>query len=128
MISAKNKTYEVDIWMGLNPGYDKPDGFIEGHNELVKVRDICQKYVEGGLCVTLTKTTFVYTGGNEPGVRIGLINYPRFPVENRVVLNHAMKLAEILMDELKQFRCTVMDSEMTYVCKNEFMPSMYEDR
>lgn len=33
-----------------------------------------------GLCVTVEPTTYIYTGGEEPGFVVGLLNYPRFPV------------------------------------------------
>lgn len=32
-----------------------------------------------GLCVTIEPTTFIYTGGEEDGFVVGLVNYPRFP-------------------------------------------------
>lgn len=32
-----------------------------------------------GLCVTIEPTTFIYTGGEEQGYVVGMINYPRFP-------------------------------------------------
>lgn len=35
--------------------------------------------IDVGLCVTVTPTTYVYTGGSETGVCVRLINYPRFP-------------------------------------------------
>ncbi len=45
-----------------------------------KATQFCQSFCDAkGLCVTVTETLYVYTGGREPGVRIGLINYPRFP-------------------------------------------------
>lgn len=41
---------------------------------------ICQRYCDAqGLCVTVEPCVYVYTGGQEDGVRVGLINYPRFP-------------------------------------------------
>ena len=44
-----------------------------------RIEDICRKYcMDMGLCVTIEKLEFIYTGGAEGGVRIGLINYPRF--------------------------------------------------
>lgn len=107
------KTYEVNIWIGLREGYHGKEFPI---NDL---DDICQDYVKCGLCVTVSPTKFIYTDGSENGVKIGLINYPRFPSTNRAVLNHAIQLAKLLMKTLKQYRCTVMDSTNTYLLDSE---------
>jgi hypothetical protein len=66
-------------------------------------RQACARYcTEIGLCVTVTPTTFVYTGGAEEGVCVRLINYPRFPepVEERMA--KAAALAELLVEALCQ--------------------------
>lgn len=50
--------------------------FIAG--DFDEARDLCRAFCdEEGLCVTVTPTTYVYTGGEEDGVIVGLINYPR---------------------------------------------------
>lgn len=46
--------------------------------------DVATQWLRGearraGLCVTIEPTLFVYTGGEETGYRVGLLNYPRFP-------------------------------------------------
>jgi len=38
-----------------------------------------RRFCMRGFCATLTKTSFVYTGGREEGFLVGVINYPRFP-------------------------------------------------
>lgn len=55
-----------------------------------------------GLCVTVTPTTYIYTGGEEAGYVVGLINYPRFPMEDDEILGRARQLGQILMDETFQ--------------------------
>lgn len=55
-----------------------------------------------GLCVTVTPTAFVYTGGEEVGIAIGLVNYPRFPVAAGEVYERAKQLAIVLRDGLFQ--------------------------
>ena len=122
MVKARGDTYEVDIWIGLCPGYNNAATF-----PIEKVYEICQEYVEKGLCVTVTKTKFIYTGGSEAGVCIGLINYPRFPTENREVLYDAKELAVILMKELCQFRCTIITADKTYLIENESMSEEFKD-
>ncbi len=55
-----------------------------------------------GLCVTVTPTTYVYTGGSEEGFRVGLINYPRFPKEPGEIRDVAERLAQFLRPCLQQ--------------------------
>ena len=53
------------------------DIFIAGDG--AEARRICRAYcMEVGLCVHVADWDFIYTGGAERGVRVGLINYPRF--------------------------------------------------
>jgi len=123
MIESKLKTFYADIYLGLQEGYG--EGLIHTSEN---VKNICQKYVEKGLCVTLTLTEFIYTGGREPGVIIGLINYPRFPSSMGEVLSEANNLAHILMEELKQFRCTIVTPQKTYLLSNDNMPEEFQDK
>lgn len=70
--------------------------YISGPIE--KIKDICREYcLLWGLCVTVEPTTFIYSGGEEAGVVIGLINYPRFPSEPSRVKVTAISLARILL-------------------------------
>lgn len=68
------------------------------------VREFCD---EEGLCVTISPTSYIYTGGHEEGIRVGLINYPRFPktpAELRVI---ATRLAYRLRGALLQDSFTI---------------------
>jgi len=55
-----------------------------------------------GLCVTVSAETFIYTGGEEEGVRIGFVNYPRFPSDLPTIQDRAVALAEQLVVDLCQ--------------------------
>lgn len=54
------------------------------------------------MCVTVTPTKYVYTGGDEDGVIVGLINYPRFPKYFHDLFSIAEELAEKLCIDLGQ--------------------------
>jgi len=83
---------------------------------------VCQAYVnEVGLCVTITETTYVYTGGSEPGVAVGLIHYPRFPSSPETIHGHAEELAKRLRATYQQCGVTVVASGRT-----KWMPSQEE--
>jgi hypothetical protein len=60
-----------------------------------------------GMCVSIEKCGFVYTGGYEEGVAIRLINYPRFPSEKSDIKDQAVKIAEAVMLETGQGSCTI---------------------
>lgn len=62
-----------------------------------------------GLCVTVEPTTFIYTGGEESGYMMGLINYPRFPSNPANIRERAMQLASMLLAETYQHSALVMD-------------------
>jgi len=112
VISAKSFT--AQIWMGFKEGYD---GKIHTMEELKK---ICKDYVnDAKLCVTLTPTEFIYVDGDEPGAMIGLIQYPRFIVSEEELKKIAIKLAKIIMLAFKQFRCTIVTNDTTFMLEND---------
>lgn len=99
MITKTCPTYTVDICMA-------------GDIECAKV--VCREFCFAvGLCVTVTPTTYVYTGGAEEGFKVGLINYPRFPSEPERIVNVAMRLGALLMERLFQTSYTIVAPEGT---------------
>jgi len=88
------------------------DIFIAGHLNMAK--EVCREYVECGLCVTVTSTAYIYTGGEEAGIRVGLINYPRFPTDRLALLHHAEKLGMMLMERLDQQSFSIVGPETTH--------------
>lgn len=72
--------------------------------------DFCE---EVGLCVTVTETTYCYTGGEEAGVIVGLINYPRFPSLPEAIWQRAEQLAARLCAGLKQQSYTIQSPDKT---------------
>lgn len=82
------------------------DIFIAG--EPSAARQICRAFCfERGLCVTIETCDFIYTGGAEFGVRVGLINYPRFPSSAEQLMETALALAERLKVGLCQHSFSV---------------------
>lgn len=64
-----------------------------------------------GLCVTVEPTTFIYTGGEEAGFVVGLINYPRFPSTQADIHERALLIANLLLEEAHQHSVLVMEPE-----------------
>lgn len=93
------ETYTVDI-------------FVAG--VLADAKRICQAHcLDVGLCVTISPTDFIYTGGSERGVRIGLVNYPRFPKPQDEVWGQAELLACKLIEGLYQHSALLVASDHT---------------
>jgi ferredoxin len=70
--------------------------YLSGPIEVAKqiIREEC---ISAGLCVTIEPTTYIYTGGEEQGYVVGLINYPRFPSTLEAIDARGRELMERLM-------------------------------
>jgi hypothetical protein len=88
------------------------DIFIAG--SVADALRVCrQQCFDVGLCVTVAAVEYVYTGGAELGVRVGLVNYPRFPSEPTAIFDKAIALAELLIVELSQGSALVQATDRT---------------
>lgn len=88
------------------------DIFIAGDHQQAK--QVCREYcLEVGLCVTVEPVDYIYTGGEEAGVRVGLINYPRFPSTDEELLLRARELADRLMHRLCQHSYSIAGPDTT---------------
>ena len=76
-------------------------------------RCACRQFCRTGLCVTVTPTDYIYTGGAESGFVIGLINYPRFPSTPDEIIARATDLATLLLDHCCQDSYTIMTPDKT---------------
>lgn len=85
--------------------------FIGG--DYAKAKEVCRGYCMAGLCVTIEPTEYVYTGGCEAGVRVGLINYARFPADDWLIFDHALKLARMLREALSQHSFSIVATDKT---------------
>lgn len=79
--------------------------------DLAVLTQECREYcMEVGLCVTVTPTNYVYTGGEETGAIIELINYARFPKTEEEIDKQAVALGYRLMHQACQGSFSVVDS------------------
>jgi hypothetical protein len=81
--------------------------------EVAEARRVCRGFCMKGLCVTVEPVEFIYTGGAETGVRVGLINYPRFPATPAEILDTAEHLAVSLINQLYQHSATIVATDKT---------------
>lgn len=76
---------------------------IYAAGDIAEAKRICAHFCfEEGLCVTVTATEFIYTGGRETGFVVGLVNYPRFPPAPQDIEDAAARLATKLIEGLAQ--------------------------
>jgi len=69
--------------------------------------------------VTITPTEYVYVDGEEPGVVVGMISYPRFKRSRKELEKRAFMLAHMLMRGLDQFRVTIVTPKKSYMLEND---------
>jgi len=86
--------------------------YMSGPIEIAK-QTIRQECLRDGLCVTIEPTTFIYTGGEEAGYVVGLINYPRFPSSPEAIEARARALMEKLLDATFQHSALMMTADNT---------------
>lgn len=103
MIMKTCKTHEVKINIA---------------GDLATIENACRKFCLTGLCVTVTSTNYIYTGGAEIGVCVGLINYARFPAAPETINVKAFELAKYLMTECCQRTCSVITPTETHYLEN----------
>jgi hypothetical protein len=99
MKRVETTAYPVQIWIAGDHA-----------RALEIIRAYCD---ETGFCVTVTPTTYAYTGGQEAGVVVGLINYGRFPSEPQTILARAEELALKLIDGLGQQSASIQAPDKT---------------
>lgn len=75
--------------------------YVAGPIEVAKqlLRAECHRE---GLCVTIEPTLYVYTGGEEAGYVVGLVNYPRFPTMPDALFKRAQAILEMLIEQTHQ--------------------------
>ena len=92
-------TYQIKIYLS---------GSIEVAKQVIR-----EHLLERPLCVTIEPTTYIYTGGEEAGYVVGLLNYPRFPTAPNELAVRASILAELLLERTFQRSALIVSPETT---------------
>jgi hypothetical protein len=93
--------------------------YLSGPIEVAKqtLRSECMRE---GLCVTIEPTHFIYTGGEEAGYVVGLLNYPRFPCDPGALVERARSLMEVLLTNTHQHSALMVTPDMSeWITKRE---------
>ena len=104
-------TFTADIWVGRRVGYTN-----KIHPMSIAYKIIHEYCNQIGLCVSITETNFIYTArdagnttdGEEPGFKVGLINYPLFPQTEGKIKEIAQNLAILLKEAYEQKKVTIV--------------------
>jgi hypothetical protein len=82
--------------------------------DLAQAKQVCREYcLAVGLCVHVEAVDFIYTGGEEAGFKVGLVNYPRFPSEAAALEAKATALANNLRLRLCQHSYLIVGPDQT---------------
>ena len=110
MHKTKVGTFNAIIYVELRAKYKSHSHTIRYSLAFDFIQEYCDRV---GLCVTVTETTFIYTKGREPGIIVGLINYPRFPKDPEDIKNIALDLANKLKHYCNQNRVSIVFPDET---------------
>lgn len=79
-----------------------------------QAKQVCREYCFAeGFCVHIEPVDFIYTGGEEAGFKVGIINYPRFPTTEGDLREKAGSLADLLMTRLCQHSYSIVGPSVT---------------
>lgn len=95
----KEPTYWIKLYLS---------GPIEAAKQVLRAECLRE-----GLCVTIEPTTYIYTGGEESGYVVGLLNYPRFPKTPGEIAERAGIIAKRLLAETFQGSYLIVTPEET---------------
>lgn len=82
--------------------------------DIAQAKQVCREICfHVGLCVHIEPVDFIYTGGEEAGFKIGVLNYPRFPSEAAALRDKAINLAQTLRNRLCQHSYLIVGPDTT---------------
>jgi len=98
MAEAHNPTWWVKI-------------YLSGPRPIIE--QACREFCEEGLCVTVEDVKYIYPRGEENGVVVGLVDYPKYPAGRDAVGKMARRLAGVLLERSCQDSVMLLDPETT---------------
>lgn len=89
----------------------KAEIYIAG--DYAQAAEALREYCDTGFCVSLEKTSYIYKYGQEEGVKVVILNYPRFPKEPSEIENIATEITLMLIARLHQGSASLVMPERT---------------
>lgn len=89
-----------------------------------QIVSLCRQFCfDFPFCVTVSKTIYIYQGGAEEGVEVGLISYARFPRTNDELVEIATKLANKILEDQRQWSYTILTPDKSMWFSRRDKPS-----
>lgn len=82
--------------------------------DVAQARQVCREFCRQGFCVHIEQVDYIYTGGEESGFKVGLLNYPRFPSNLAELSNQAFTLGNMLRERLCQDSFLIVTPDTTH--------------
>ena len=91
MATTKHERYKIKKWE--NKSIKSWWGTIYIGGDYVISENVCREMCfPSGLAVTIKPIKYIFAGGTEDGVEIGLVQYPPFPEDENILLQKAINL------------------------------------
>jgi len=116
---TQTKPFSAKVTFGLEIGYTKElieksliiKSIQEYQDNLIKEKDI-------PLSVSLSECSIILSGQEEPHLNLNFINYPKFPLKEKVLKNEIENMTKSLMSEFKQNRVVIEYLDETVMFEN----------
>lgn len=113
------KPFSAKVTLGLEKGYTKEPidkslvlKFIQNYqDQLINDKGLL-------LSVSLSESTIVLSGQEEPHLNLNFINYPKFPLEDTVLKAEIENMIKSLMSEFHQNRVVIEYVDETVMLEN----------
>lgn len=108
-------TFQATIYLSLTECYQGRKHSLGGLRKrlLTFIKDQSRTSSMHYFCVSVTPLEYVYLGGSEKGVAVGVINYPRNPESESALTQKTLELAKYLRKEFNQVRLSVVFNKQT---------------
>jgi hypothetical protein len=114
MNTVSVKTFTANFTLGLKVGYtDKLNSLDEVREALTESQQQIKAQTGIGLSAKLTVCEIVFLGQSEPSVEISLLQYPKFPADEKLLKQAILQLASLMMEKLQQNRTVIVFQDET---------------
>jgi len=110
------KTFEVKLYLGSREAYK---GREFSFDELTSFIGQFQKDRDDACPLRIAQCSFIFEDYLEQGWEVAVINYPRFPKEEKELWDFMCSLGDALLEHFKQNRITVMSPTQTQMFESE---------
>jgi hypothetical protein len=81
--------------------------YVAGQAEDAK-RSLSRQCLEDYRCVFVESGSYIYPGAREEGVKVTLVNYPRYPASQDDINERAMLMASVLIRDMYQHSAMIV--------------------